>query len=503
MAQPNPWIFEPDQNRIVSDTTSVGLTPKTAAVLACLMRRNGQTLSPDQILAEVWKDVHVTPDLVREYISDLRRILGDDARAPVYIETVRGKGFRLIGPVTLTSQDLPFETRLPRVSVARPKTLGGPTTWQVFVDQLGEEVILNLARFSDLAVIARESSYKDKRLDDAAELQTPTDSDYTLDLRAYADSMSNTIYAKLVSNADLHVLWTERFDLKDDDLPAVPSNIAAQVANALAAMNGAILRSMASLGPSRETSSFEAFRLYALACECEDSFTAGQDEKAQLYISEAIERDPGFARSHLIKGYLYAQSAYRRAEHSPEVWHAKALDAFDQAYALDKDDPMILGSVALGKSSSGDIARARVLAHRAIDRSWNNADAAVVASSAATLILGDTATAAALLKTARALNPNAPGWYGFYEARTAFFREDFEQAIDLAATSAPFLTAFVFQYFAEVMLGRVEEAHETHRALMKGYPKFASDTYRVQIGLSDPKFLDLYSTASRAAAQLA
>jgi len=69
------------------------LTPKAAAVLGCLLRRKGQVVSKEDILAEVWPGLHVTEDLIREYIFDIRAAFGDDARNPTYIETLRGRGF--------------------------------------------------------------------------------------------------------------------------------------------------------------------------------------------------------------------------------------------------------------------------------------------------------------------------------------------------------------------------------------------------------------------------
>jgi class 3 adenylate cyclase len=82
-------------------------------VLRCLIRHRGAIVSHNELLQEVWPNLHVTPDLVREYVFHLRRALGDNAQSPRYIETIRGRGFRLIGGVELASKADPAEVAEP------------------------------------------------------------------------------------------------------------------------------------------------------------------------------------------------------------------------------------------------------------------------------------------------------------------------------------------------------------------------------------------------------
>ena len=82
MSELRVWSFDPTSNRLETGDAAVQLTPKAAAVLTCLLERSGEVVARSDILASVWPGLHVTEDLVREYVFDLRQALGDDARDP-------------------------------------------------------------------------------------------------------------------------------------------------------------------------------------------------------------------------------------------------------------------------------------------------------------------------------------------------------------------------------------------------------------------------------------
>jgi len=77
----------------------VHLTPTEYKLLLALADRPGQVLTQDQLLERVWGPAYVgESEYVRTYIRHLRRKLGDDARAPRYILTEPGVGYRLRRP---------------------------------------------------------------------------------------------------------------------------------------------------------------------------------------------------------------------------------------------------------------------------------------------------------------------------------------------------------------------------------------------------------------------
>lgn len=92
-----PFRLHLRQARLLKGDRPIPLRPKTFAVLAYLAQHRGELVTKRDLLDAVWKDIAVTDDMPRISVRELRRALGDDTKAPRFIETVRGQGYRFIG----------------------------------------------------------------------------------------------------------------------------------------------------------------------------------------------------------------------------------------------------------------------------------------------------------------------------------------------------------------------------------------------------------------------
>jgi TolB-like protein/DNA-binding winged helix-turn-helix (wHTH) protein/tetratricopeptide (TPR) repeat protein len=95
---------DPTLDEICKDGKITKLEPRTMRLLVCLAQHPGEVLSVEQLLTEVWRDVVVGQDSVYQAVAGLRRILGDDPKAPVYIANVMRRGYRLVAPVAPWSE---------------------------------------------------------------------------------------------------------------------------------------------------------------------------------------------------------------------------------------------------------------------------------------------------------------------------------------------------------------------------------------------------------------
>jgi predicted ATPase len=84
---------------LASEEGSRTLLPKDSALLACLLSRQGELVTKQELMAQVWPGVAVDDGVIKTSIKRLRKALGDDSKNPTFIATVHRRGYRYIGPV--------------------------------------------------------------------------------------------------------------------------------------------------------------------------------------------------------------------------------------------------------------------------------------------------------------------------------------------------------------------------------------------------------------------
>jgi DNA-binding winged helix-turn-helix (wHTH) protein len=80
------------------------LTPRAFEVLAYLLENRGRTVEKQELFDGVWKDRFVSDNALTRIIKEIRQVIGDDADAPRYIQTVPKRGYRFIAEVTDVEQ---------------------------------------------------------------------------------------------------------------------------------------------------------------------------------------------------------------------------------------------------------------------------------------------------------------------------------------------------------------------------------------------------------------
>lgn len=81
--------------RVFLGEREVQLTPRAFALLEFLMAHPDEVFGRERLLQTVWGfDAIVTTRAVDHRVAEIRRVLGDDAGDPLYVETVSGTGYR-------------------------------------------------------------------------------------------------------------------------------------------------------------------------------------------------------------------------------------------------------------------------------------------------------------------------------------------------------------------------------------------------------------------------
>ncbi|MGC1871792.1 MAG: AAA family ATPase [Acidobacteriaceae bacterium] len=82
------------QNRV-----QINLPPKPFAVLRYLVENPGRLISHDELLDALWPETYVQPQVLRTYMLDLRKALGDDPARPRFIQTLPKRGYCFVAQV--------------------------------------------------------------------------------------------------------------------------------------------------------------------------------------------------------------------------------------------------------------------------------------------------------------------------------------------------------------------------------------------------------------------
>jgi len=90
------FLLDLAERRLFRGGREVMLAPKAFDVLSFLVTRSNQLVLRDQLMKELWPDTFVDDHALSFQIAEVRKALGDDPKAPVFIETRPRRGYRFM-----------------------------------------------------------------------------------------------------------------------------------------------------------------------------------------------------------------------------------------------------------------------------------------------------------------------------------------------------------------------------------------------------------------------
>ncbi|HEY1338234.1 MAG TPA: AAA family ATPase [Bryobacteraceae bacterium] len=94
-----PFRLDSVNESLWREGNRVALAPKAFDVLRYLVTNAGRLVTQEELLEALWPRTYVQPEVLRKYILEIRRVLGDPARNPVFIETLPKRGYRFLAAV--------------------------------------------------------------------------------------------------------------------------------------------------------------------------------------------------------------------------------------------------------------------------------------------------------------------------------------------------------------------------------------------------------------------
>src|SRR5829696_6750748 len=93
------FTIDIDQKVLLRGGVPIALAPKVFETLLVLIENHGRIVLKEELMKRLWPDTFVEESNLTFNIQQLRKSLGDNARKPIYVETIPRRGYRFIAGV--------------------------------------------------------------------------------------------------------------------------------------------------------------------------------------------------------------------------------------------------------------------------------------------------------------------------------------------------------------------------------------------------------------------
>jgi eukaryotic-like serine/threonine-protein kinase len=116
--------LDPTNHCLWNGDERVRIPPKAFDVLRYLVENPERLVTQNELLEALWPDTYVNPEVLRKYILDVRKILGDRPDRPEFIETLPKRGYRFVAAVSDDSAAEPVSASAAAVHIAPTAPVG-------------------------------------------------------------------------------------------------------------------------------------------------------------------------------------------------------------------------------------------------------------------------------------------------------------------------------------------------------------------------------------------
>ena len=297
----------------------------------------------------------------------------------------------------------------PSIAVLPFTNMSGDPEQEYFSDGITEDIITALSKIKKLFVVARNSTltYKGQAVD-VKRVGREQGVRYVLEGSVRRGGNRLRITAQLIDAATGNHLWAERYDRESSDVFALQDEITREVASALQVelTEGEQARLWASC-----TKNFDAWELVIQANNLIHRHHREDTHEARRFLEQALRLDENYATAWELLGISHWTDAINEGwSDSRETSLARALEAIDQALAIDPSNPDTLSSLSLIKLTSGNHNEALALSEKAVALAPSHANNMAVAG-VISVYCGKPQEALKLVRKAMRLSPVYPIWY--------------------------------------------------------------------------------------------
>jgi adenylate cyclase len=314
------YSLDTDRRELRCGRQLIAAEPQIFDLLQYLISNRDRVVSKDDLLAAVWDRRTVSESTLSSSLSAVRHAVGDSGEEQRLIKTVPRKGVRFVGTVREEASGSPGTNAAsppstaylalpdkPSIAVLAFTNMSGDPRQDYFSDGITEDIITDLSRFSELFVIARNSSFQYKgKSPDIRRVGRELGVRYVLEgsIRRAGDRIR--ISAQLIDALTGAHRWGERYDRELKDVFAVQDEVSLAIVALLVAQVNKAEAERTLLKPPE---TWQAHDFFMRACDIftavRSSFNVANLYEVRRLLERSISLDPNYARAHATLSYTH------------------------------------------------------------------------------------------------------------------------------------------------------------------------------------------------------
>jgi adenylate cyclase len=387
----------------------------------------------------------------------------------------------------------------PSIAVLSFDNMSDDPDQEYLSDGIAEDIITDLSQLSNLAVIARNSSFSYKGTSTKVQdIGKDLGVEYLVEgsVRKMGDQIRITV--QLVDTSNGHHLWAERFDRELTNIFTMQDEITEKIVSALSIqLTGDEQQQLAHVA----TNSFEAYDLFLQGQRLRSYSEDDMAQASEIY-KKVVSLDPDFARAYGAMAIILIRQVFAGYTDAPAEMKERALELARKAESIYPNSPQVLWALGYVHLYRNQFEEAAAALEHAVSLSPSYADGyallALIKNN-----LGHGEDAIRLLEKGMELNPHYSWDYLYNLGRARYTLGHYKQASEylqeaLERNETPSYPR-LFLIASYVQLGQQDDAEWEAMQLDISHPEITLSHLRQTLPISDTELMDRFVNDLRSA----
>ncbi|HUV65415.1 MAG TPA: adenylate/guanylate cyclase domain-containing protein [Sedimentisphaerales bacterium] len=376
---------------------------------------------------------------------------------PIRVYSVAVEQSSATAPVSAI-EPLPLPEK-PSIAVLPFDNMSGDPEQEYFSDGITEDLITELSRFKELAVLSRNSSFFFKgKNEDLKEVGRKLNARYILEGSVRKAGKRVRVTAQLIDTAKDQHIWAERYDRGLEDIFEVQDDLVRHITSILV---GRLEARRLTTVRQQSIDQLKAYDLFLRAREHFFGWSLENNNKARKYLCAALELEPNNAAALALLSEVLLRMWLNGWSNDPDQDLKQAFNLATRAVEIDDSDSRTLTALGMACLFNGYLDRARAHFDGALRVNPNDMRVIVYYSRHA-VFEGDVEKAVDLCRQAQELNPY--GKYNWNLGLASFVARNYGEVVSLLSSiQNPPATVLALLAASYAMLGDEDKAASAYR----------------------------------------